>query len=213
MKTVCIWISLTSAALQTGRAQSQDFPGPIEATGFPQRGTAALIVEPGSLKALCDMSTLIVEGLVTTSLTPRMLGIYGRTLETDAIITVTRTLKGKASNSDIVISQRGGTIGQFTLKPVDYDIVQPGEQYLLFLKDDNRPNIPQISGAKRYFVIGAWSGLFYFNGGKMQLQHPTQDFRKDFGGLSEGQVINLVTDAINKPAPSPLPFPVTITKP
>jgi len=114
-----IWIALTLLAMQTGTAQTQATPGPF---GRPSEGTGRLYVDPApgsvpsSLRQLCDFSTLIVEGVVKTSLLPRLLSPTN--LETDAVISVSRTLKGAAPNPDIVVAQRGGTIGKFTSKPV-----------------------------------------------------------------------------------------------
>jgi hypothetical protein len=143
------------------------------------------------------MSTLIVEGTVRSSLLPRQLSPTN--LETDAIITVTRTMKGSAPNPDIAVSQRGGVLGNFTISPVQYSIMQPGEKYLLFLKEDNRPNIALLAGAKRYFVTGFWSGLFFLNAsGKMQVNADGPDgLRKTYEGLSEAQLLTKVTDTIN----------------
>jgi len=194
-------------------AQSQITPGPFGGEHPPQ-GTSRLHVTlapedvPNSLMQLCDMSSLIVEGTVKSSLLPRQLSPSN--LETDAIISVTRLLKGTTPNPDIAVSQRGGTLGKFTISPTQFAIMQPGEKYLLFLKDDNRPNIPLVSGAKRYFVTGFWSGLFFLNAGKMQVNADSPDaLRKTYEGLSEEQLLSKVTDALNhKGTPQP-PFPLT----
>jgi hypothetical protein len=201
-------------AMQTGMAQSKVTPGPF---GMPSEGTARLYVSqgsaPSSLRQLCDFSTLIVEGVVKTSLLPRLLSPNNP--ETDAVISVSRTLKGADPNPDIVVAQLGGTIGKFTSKPVQYSIMQPNETYLLFLKEDTRP-IPQISGTKRYLVTGVWSGLFFFNAGKMVVAAGPDALRKRYDGLSEDQVISLVTDAIkhkDPPEPIPSPFSGAVAKP
>lgn len=217
MKSILIWTAFMPLAVQTVMAQSQMTPG-APGPELPQQGTGRLHVTPapgdvpGTLKQLCDMSTLIVEGNVSTSLLPRQLSASN--LETDAIITIARTLKGAAPNPDVAVSQRGGTLGKLTISPAQYSIMQPGEKYLLFLKDDTRPNIPQISGAKRYFVTGVWSGLFFLNSGTMQVNADEPDaLRKIYAGLSEDQLINVVTAAINQKAPAPSPFPGAVTKP
>jgi hypothetical protein len=194
-------------------AQSHMTPGPFGGEHPPQ-GTSRLHVTPApddvvdTLKQLCDRSSLIIEGTVKSSLLPRQLSPSN--LETDAIISVTRLLKGAASNLDISVSQRGGTLGNFTISPTQYAIMQPGEKYLLFLKEDNRPNIPLLSGAKRYFVTGFWSGLFFLNAGKMQVNADNPDaLRKTYEGLSEEQLLSKVADAINGTGgPSPFPVPI-----
>jgi len=174
----------------------------------PQKGTARLYVNPaespGTLRDLCKLSDLVILGIVTSVLPGRQPS--PRTIETDAVITVVQTLKGAAPNTEIAISQSGGTIGEVSLKPVQYALVQPGERYVLFLKEDNRPQLPAVAGLKRYRVTGESAGLFYLNGGALQLNAPEPNgtFQKNYAGASEGTVINLVTDAIaNRPAPFP----------
>lgn len=213
MNSIYSWLTFLPLAMSPAMAQSQITPGPFGGEHPPQ-GTSRLHVTlapedvPNSLMQLCDMSSLIVEGTVKSSLLPRQLSPSN--LETDAIISVTRLLKGTTPNPDIAVSQRGGTLGKFTISPTQFAIMQPGEKYLLFLKDDNRPNIPLVSGAKRYFVTGFWSGLFFLNAGKMQVNADSPDaLRKTYEGLSEEQLLSKVTDALNhKGTPQP-PFPLT----
>ena len=218
MKTIYVSSMLMLAALQVSMAQSEIRPGgtPPE---LPSKGTARLYVtpkpddSPGSLKELCDMSPLIIEGVVKKSMPPRH--VSPQDLETDSLVTVTRTLKGGASSSDIVISQSGGTIGELTLRPVQYSILQAGQRYLLFLKEDLRPTVPQVSGVKRYFVVGIWSGLFNVSTGKVQVDADSPDaLRKAFDGLSEDQLIKAVADEMSKPIGArPTPFQGATTKP
>ena len=201
MKSANIWLPLMPFAMQLIMAQSGIRPSPL-VTGTPQEGTAKFYrtlppgYVPSTLKQMCDMSTLIVEGTVRSSLLPRQLS--PNNLETDSIITVTRSLKGSAANADISVSQPGGTIGKLTLSPAQYNIMRPGEKYLLFLKEDDRPNIPQMSGVKRYIVTGAWSGLFLLNDGKMQVIADSPDaLRKTYEGLSEEEIIAKVMEVMD----------------
>src|SRR5581483_3202878 len=142
---------------------------------------------PKSLAELCSQSALIIQGTVNSVLPARDMGHH--LLETDAVIDVTTVLKGSPV-ARLAISQAGGTISTFTSKPMAYSLVQPGQQYLLFLKPDTRSIVPAIAGTQRYLVTGIWSGLFYFNkDGVMALNsnHP-DPVRSQYAGMTLAQV-------------------------
>ena len=69
---------------------------------------------PGSFVELCESSELIVEAHVQSILAPTE---NLRFLETDAILSVDRVLKGLDSVRQVVISQKGGVVGQFRQLP------------------------------------------------------------------------------------------------
>jgi hypothetical protein len=54
--------------------------------------------------------------------------------------------------------------------PTHYELMQPGEQYLLFLSDDDRPNLSD-RGMPRQIITGGWMGMFRIDNDKV---HPTQ---------------------------------------
>ena len=198
MRMSFLCVVAIGATLASSVAQDQAKRGE---SGPPPRGTARLYVcpalgqIPGSLKELCNASSVIVEGIVQTTLLSRETSPGG--LETDAVISVARTLKGPATVRQIMIAQRGGVRGEFSSKPVAYAVVQPGEHYLLFLTEDKRPKIPEVAGIQRYLITGIWSGLFYFEGGKMRVSADEPDMlRKKYEGLAEEQVIGEVSAAI-----------------
>jgi hypothetical protein len=169
---------LGASVLNTVNAQSrvvigQDVPWP------PAKGTAYVHLTPppgylaGSLQELCKTSVLIVDGTATTVLPARE--ISPRTLETDVVFSITRVLKGPQNTSNVVVAQRGGTIGQFTQQPVQYSLIQKGERYILFLTEDKRPKLPQVPATPRFWITGAWVGLFRVNGSTIHLTPGTPD--------------------------------------
>lgn len=143
--TLCIMLiaaMLPASYAQEGRRRPGDAP--------PAEGHAQLHITPKpnqiprSLKELCDSSTLIVEGTVRTALPARETS--PRAFETDVLIDVNIMLKGSNTIQQVLVSQRGGTKGGLVVTPVQYSLLQPGEQYLLFLTEDQRPNIPHMPG-------------------------------------------------------------------
>ena len=97
---------------------------------------------PSTLKDLGRLSSLIVVGTVKTTPAPRETS--PGSLETDAVISINTVLKGPNFLYEIVISQLGGDNGQLVITPADYLLVQPGDKYLLFLRADDRSNVPSV---------------------------------------------------------------------
>jgi hypothetical protein len=168
---------------------------------LPVRGRARLSITPmpgqipASLRQLCNTSALIIEGVVDKVLPPRETS--PGSLETDAIISVNQTLKGSVALKQLVISQRDGTLGDLDVRPTEYSLVQPGERYLLFVTEDARAKIPAVPGLKRYLISGIWSGLFYFEEGRMLVRADVSDrLREKYEGLTEDQIMKDVMEAL-----------------
>jgi hypothetical protein len=168
----------------------------------PTGGSATLSITrlpgdmPRSLKELSDLSALIVEGVVRERLPSRETS--PRALETDAIIAVNSTLKGPLQR-EVIISQRGGAKGDLVVTPVQYDLVQPGERYILFLKHDQRPSIPQVEGLPRYLVTGLWTGLFRFQEGRMQVSAGNvEPVLSKYEGLSVDQITSEIRSVLGR---------------
>jgi hypothetical protein len=200
-KAHCIGIALLAVSLIG--AQSQNPPAksrPIYPPG-PPHGVGQLIVdvlpEPQSLKQLTDMSSLIVEGVVEKVMPSR--GAGQTWIETDSVIDIAETLKGSAGGSKILVSQIGGTVGDATSQPTQYALVQPGERYILCLKEDDRTTVPSVAGLKRYGVTAAWSGLLLVGAdGLMHTDPKYRDLlRKQYEGKSEAAMIDLLKKATN----------------
>ena len=172
------------------------------------RATFALSITPdylpGSLQELCDSSTLIVEAHVQAILVPRQNLDYPpgtelvqersrpifRYLETDAILVVRQVLKGPESIRQVVISQKGGVLGRYTELPIQYDLVEEEEQYILFLTDETRPDLPDVTGSPRYALNGSWTGMFQIDESRVRLSPDAADsIRELLDGRSSQEVI------------------------
>lgn len=144
--------------------------------------------EPQSLKALCDSSTVIVDGVVESVLPSRI--ARKQSLDTDAIIAVSNVFKGPSSLRRLVVSQRGGVIGGFTEQPIQYALMHVSDHCILFLYDDKRPNLPIVAGAPRYEITNIWTGIFRVDGSTIHLSEgSTQKLRSKYEGLTQGDLV------------------------
>ena len=177
-------------------AQTPARPG---VTQPPPRGIAHLHITPApgqvptTLKELVDASSLIIEGTVIRTLPSRETS--PGSLETDAIISVTRTLRG-STTQQIAVAQRGGITPTFSVVPAQYSLFQSGEDCLLFLIEDKRPTAPDI-GRKRYLATGIWSGQFHFQRGQLILPIDEPDrLRSKYVGQTKEQILQAVSSAL-----------------
>ncbi len=187
--------TLSTSFAQEGRVRRGD--------PRPSHGTAQLFITPmpgqipSSIKELSDSSLIILDGIVRETLPSRETS--PQTLETDAVIAISRVLKGPEVLREVVISQRGGTRDRLVVMPAQYALVKPGERYVLFLTEDKRPNIPAVTGRNRYLVTGIWSGLFYFQEGRMRTNALTLDsLRSKYEGVSVEEVVSEIRAALRR---------------
>src|SRR5579871_6446882 len=165
MRTL-VWIGivpvLAIAAIaqgQTGRVRAGEVP-PQPLHGEVHSFYDAIMVGV-SLKSLCDGSDVIVEGSVETSV-GRQVGTWPNSrIETDLWVSITRVLKGPEKLSKLVVSEKGGALGDYREIVENRRAMQPGERYILLLQSDGRPGIPEIPGLARYFVSGGWEASKY----------------------------------------------------
>src|SRR5262249_51466550 len=117
---------LHAQAGRVRRGELPDFP--------PKTGTATLIVDlsplPPSfngemLEYLCNSSSLIITGTVESS----SVWVNGRGLETDSVLGIDSVIKGTEAASHVVVSQSGGTMGEFKIVTEQYSIMKGGERY------------------------------------------------------------------------------------
>jgi hypothetical protein len=139
---------------QTGRATKGD-------ESLPASGTVRLYVTPvliadKSLAGLIRAADVVIDGTVESVLPARQPSPTN--LETDVRVAIWSVIKGPLASKEIMVSQMGGAVGALKIVPQGYDLMQPGERYVLFLKRDMRPSTPQISGVPAYLVLGAWLG-------------------------------------------------------
>ena len=204
MKKHLVLISCIAATIHSTSAQTVSQPKAAQPAvrstdpSLPANGTGVLYVDvapwatPRSMKELVNLSPLIIEGVVEKVMPSRESS--PRIVETDSLITITRIIKGPAVGSAVVVSQAGGTIGNATVKPAQYSLLQKGDRYVLFLQADERSVSPPTPGFKRYTVTGASSGLFFF--GTDDLMHVNADepdrLRKNYEGASRTSIVDLV---------------------
>jgi hypothetical protein len=81
-------------------------------------------------------------------------------------------------------------VGEFKVKPVQYDLVQPGERYILFLRPESRQNLVERPGATRFAVTAEWGGYFRIdNSNKIDLARATSPaLRGSYQGKAADQV-------------------------
>jgi hypothetical protein len=152
---------------------------------------------PGSLDQLIENSSLIVDGYVQ-SVIPPWVEVEGQFLNTDVIVLVTRILKGTLPEKQIVVSQIGGTLGQFTQVPSQYTVMQQGEHVVLFLAPDVRANTPVHAEIPRFAIRGEFVGLFRERDGKVQLSKGTPaGLREKYDGMDLQQVLSDVAARVS----------------
>jgi hypothetical protein len=185
-------VSLSALVAQNRPVRGQDPQWP-PATGTTFFSVLQAPGQPESVKELCESATVIVDGIVQTTLAPRVL-VSGKRLETDVVIQVNRVLKGPSNLSQLVITQRGGVLGGYVEQPTQYSFMKIGEHYLLFLMADRRPKIPEVVGIPRYWTVGEWIGNFGVdNSRKVHLSSAVPDnLTTKYEGASLDQVVSEV---------------------
>ena len=209
-----------------GQRPTEAFTEPVRAGGLPPPPspppsgvTFDLLLAPGSLpgsfEELCDSSILIVEAYVQSVLAPRQDLRYPsgtqllqersfpifHYLETDAILRVSEVLKGPESIRQVVLSQKGGVLGSYTELPAQYDLMQRGKHYILFLADEARSDLPDVRGIPRYALNGAWTGMFRIDEGGVHMSPDTAEaIREQFDGRSSQDVITEIQRCSRTPA-------------
>ena len=192
-----IWV-----AMSTAHSQSRVVPG-AEPPWPPPSGIAHLTrtLPPGympqSMKELCDRSAGIADATVETIFPPREVARHS--LETDVGLIVRQVIKGDHTLKYIVVSQRGGTVGQFSELPTQYHLMKVGERYIIFLEEDKRLNLPLRDGHRRFGITAQWLGLFYMDP-SAQAVHLMSDtprsLRDTYEGMALAQVIMEITNFI-----------------
>jgi hypothetical protein len=86
--------------------------------------------------------------------------------------------------------QAGGVIGLYKEVSPQYDLMLPGERYILFLIPDGRTGLPSIDGLGRYAVQDIWGGLFRIDGiGNVRTARATDGgLRSEVEGLAASEI-------------------------
>jgi hypothetical protein len=122
-------------------------------------GLAAQNGETLTLERLCDESDLIVQAEVAVVYPPSARPT-GRPGETDALLRISRTIKGATDISEVVVAQ---------VQPM----LEPGQQYIMFLSSAITPDrlaaLPTRNGTPRYEVTYPLFSQFNVAGQKVHV--------------------------------------------
>jgi hypothetical protein len=172
MRKTVIFMGLALSLFPLAKGQQRREAGHVDDPSAPD--VAHFIVSVArvydSLRDLYMDSDLVVQGDIGRVLPARDISISPRShnLVTDVVMNVTRTFKGPAM-SQVAIVQTGGKQGNRERISDQYRIMQTGEHYVLFLKQDPRRQSIALAGTPTYGVIGAWEGIFELVNNAVQL--------------------------------------------
>jgi hypothetical protein len=189
---VCASIALAQQDGQRRSTGTDPCPGGV--------GTAQLETEPVlSLDQLVRASQLIVVGTVAKVLPafnpdPE----HRNSVETNSLVTVTQTLYGKVPGrtSTITLAQIGGQVGRCGEVVEEDPLVKADEQYVLFLWNDNRKNVPNASGSPRYGAVGVWAGKAKIVNGKVRFLPDARPPLHEYDDTAVGAFIETVAARI-----------------
>ena len=197
-------LELVSSAL--GQVDSARAKAGEEPPWPPAHGTVKFVADPPPLppalankpplERLFDLSNLIVDGIVTTAFPSR--SPSRGTLQTDFLISVSRVLKGPETLRQIVVSQMGGSIGDFHFVTDQYALMQPGEQFVLFLQNDSRPSTPRRPGIPPYYVTYIWAGLGRVVDDKIQLGTTAPGELSSYNGAAAKSLTNAIMSLVSR---------------
>lgn len=138
-------------------------------TGMPNLHVDVAFAPSISLKALSESVPFIVEAHVE-SVFPSSGG--PGFLRTDAVLSVDRVIKGSIPESRFVLGQVGGIKDGREAIPIQYDLMQPGDHYILLLNSSTATGSQEIErpGLKRFVIAGVFAGLLKVND---QVNHGT----------------------------------------
>lgn len=160
-------------------------------------GEIDVSVVPG-LEELLRMSDLVVVGTVLTSMPAFHLDLNTAiSVATDSLISVTERLWGTipANGSTVLLNQMGGKAQPCSVVVQDDPLVQPNEQYVLFLRTDDRKEVPNPSGLSRYIVPGIWTKAKVVNG-RIQFQGRATRRLHQYDGMDLDKFLDIVRERI-----------------
>jgi len=153
--------------------------------------------KPGTLEALIDHSSQIIEATVESSFP-----VFDRgtgPLMSDFLIRVDRVVKGTLPSKQIVVHQYGGTLGGRVSEPAFYSMMQPGERYILFLRDsDSAAFTATLPGraVPRYFPSVDFYSLAKIDGGQVLWSKGMPDAWKAKYTMQPAQLIAAVQSRV-----------------
>jgi hypothetical protein len=160
---------------------------------------------PRTLQDLVALSDLIVLGSVSNVqaavlVTPDRLNLT----QTDSEVVVRQLLSGALAPSigSILVTQTGGKVGHCSIVVPDDPLVKFNEDYVLFLKVDNRDYPPKAVSLPRYAVVGVWSGKVKIVDGKVEFAAAANPTFRQYDKTDVNSFVALVQRTIKAIAPN-----------
>lgn len=212
--TVLGFLILAGQSLTFGQASAHR-------PGFPREGKSVLKLTPvnpaDSLEQLVIGADLIIDGTVSSIQQPLSRSVSARQVivETHAIVSVSSVLKGslpKQVNS-VLVAQIGGRSGGSETEVERDALLEAGSRYILFLQgDENRVEVVNSTGLKRFGVVGIWSGKVMILDGKVRFLPSVSKALAEYNGWDvfsfSQRVRDMVTGKYVPPSGQPLsPLP------
>lgn len=199
--SVFLVLSVSSLGQQRGSLSDQNPMGSAKVIVTPA-------ANPSTLDDLVRMSNTILCGTVTSDSATRAFGqgLARRSMViTEVRVAVDRVIKGevRAKAGNLLLSQIGGRSAEGELLVVNDELVSDGENYVLFLLDDEgQADRPNTSNLPRYTVAGVWSGKARIVDRRIRFlpaAHP--DLRK-MDGMKLDDFIAAIETALKPAAPT-----------
>lgn len=180
------------------------------------RSTVVDAVQPLELSNLVYASDVIIVGTVVRGF-PSVLSnsTERRIIETHSLVSINQHLSGSLppNTNTVVITQLGGNVPPCKMVVGDDPIVNPGEQYVLFLRHDNRAEPANTSGSPRFNVVGVWSGKVSIVGGIVRFPSAASHGLHKYDNTDLATFTTILKNLIQPPPPPspywppPLPIP------
>jgi hypothetical protein len=153
--------------------------------------------KPGTLDALIDHSSHVIEATVESSFP--VIDRGSGPLVSDFLIRVDQVVKGTLTSRQIVVHQFGGTLGGRVSEPAFYSLMQPGERYILFLRDSDSAaftaSLP-TRGVPRYFPSIDYYSVAKIEGGLVAWSKGMPDAWKANYAMQPAQLIAVVQSRV-----------------
>jgi hypothetical protein len=161
---------------------------------------------PKSFKELCERAEFVVDARVVsvfpTSVPSGKTGKLGPLdLETDVVISVNRVIKGTVAGADLVVGQLGGIKEGTERVPTQYALMQPGERYILFLRNPPQLSSPHASrpGYQRLDIVAQFAGLVKVENGKLTVSSGMpSEFKASIEGKTSDEIIPEILNFIKR---------------
>ena len=190
---------ITAICLSQQPEPRTESPRTVERQAWPPTdGTTYVFVDlspvkgsPEDVAYLSRSSEVVVDAMVERVSTRTQ----GHHLETDAVLRVKDVLKGSSGLSLIEVGERGGTLGNYREVSRQYSVMQEGERYILFLKNELTSGLGNTEGGqtRRYNLNRSYHGKFLIDvDQKVHVSPGMPSTLKEFDGVRADQLIAAV---------------------